>query len=356
MALSENAMAAVKNGKNGKNAELLTAVSKRGNLKGANSNTIALVMEQYKDQIARVLPRHLTAEKMIQISTTVIARNPQLMECNLPSVIGCVIGASMLGLDLNPQFGQAYPVPYFNKNSGQKEAQLIVGYKGYVQLARNTGELSTIYAELVHENDQFNYQLGLNPDLTHVPADGDRGKMTRVYAVAKYKDGGFNFVVLTKDEVEKYRKRSKSPNKGPWVDDYGPMCKKTAIRRLKDYMPMSPDKDFAKALAVDGNTVQLGNIKQDGIDLMDVPDVPYEDVTGEAEINEEPDTNGQIGPDEEAPEGLPELLELHEELEDVLDNKIKGEWQEWRVSDSANNPAKIKEWRTALLTVKNAKK
>src|SRR5690606_11267902 len=120
-----------------------------------------------------------------------------------------------------------------------KECQFVIGYKGMIDLARRSGNIESIYAQVVKENDEFEYQYGLEPDLKHKPAMKDRGKTIGAYAVAKFKDGGYQFEFMSVDEIEKRRKRSAAKDSGPWVTDYDEMCMKTVIRHMFKYLPIS---------------------------------------------------------------------------------------------------------------------
>lgn len=120
------------------------------------------------------------------------------------------------------------------------ESQFIIGYRGLIDLVRRSGQVSTIEAREVHENDEFDFSYGLNDTLHHKPKLGDRGAVIAYYAIAKMKDGGYNFMVMSKEEVEKHRdKHAKAKNFGPWKDEFDAMSKKTVLRQLIKYLPIS---------------------------------------------------------------------------------------------------------------------
>jgi len=124
-------------------------------------------------------------------------------------------------------------------------------------------QATSISAHCVYENDEFEFEYGLNEKLSHKPnMDGDRGDMVAVYAVAKFKDGGYAFVVLSKSDIEKIRKRSKSPESGPWITDYEAMARKTAIKQLCKYLPLSIE--VQRALVSDETTKR--EIKEDMVE------------------------------------------------------------------------------------------
>jgi recombination protein RecT len=172
--------------------------------------------------------------------------------------------ASILGFQPVQALGQCYFVPFGNTKSGNKDVQFIIGYKGYVDLARRSGEIKTIYAHAVYSNDDFKYELGLEPVLHHVPAEGDRGELTHSYAVAHFTNGGYAFEVVDKYQVLKRRKASQSSKSdySPWVKWEEEMWIKTAIRILSKWLPLSVD--IAANISSDEKTIAPENFGQDG--------------------------------------------------------------------------------------------
>lgn len=194
--------------------------------------TIAAYMKKMEPQFAQAMPKHLNPERLTRIALTTIRTNPALLTCNVPSLMAAVMQSAQLGLEPG-LIGHCYIIPY------GKEATFIIGYKGMIDLARRSGQIVNIYAHCVYEKDLFDYELGLNPKLDHKPAKGDRGKLEYVYAVAHFKDGGYQFEVMDLHEIEKRRSRSKASKNGPWVTDYEEMAKKTVIRHMWKYLPIS---------------------------------------------------------------------------------------------------------------------
>ena len=207
-------------------------------LKGAKSSDVMNFFNRFKGQIAQALPRHLTPERMIAMATNLITQNPKLAECSLPSLVGAVMQSSILGFQPVQALGECYFVPY----GGQIQFQ--IGYKGFIRLAQRSGELTDIYAEIVREGDVIEYELGLHRKLVHKPVLGNTGRILYSYAVAHYKSGGYSFVLLTADEIEKLRKRNtsqKGSTSGAWATDYEAMAKAKAIKQLAKYLPLSVD-------------------------------------------------------------------------------------------------------------------
>lgn len=156
------------------------------------------------------------------------------------SFVGSCVVLAQLGLELGP-LGQAYLLPFRNNKNNSTECTMIIGYKGMIDLARRSGQIISLTAHAVYENDEFKYAYGLNEILEHRPSLNDRGALVAVYAVAKLRDGGHQFEVLSVKDVELVRSKSKAKDFGPWKSDFDEMAKKTAIRKLFKYLPVSVD-------------------------------------------------------------------------------------------------------------------
>ena len=202
------------------------------------AQTIAAYLKKMGPEIEKALPKHMDADRMARIALTTIRTNPKLLECSVPSLLGAVMQSAQLGLEPG-LVGHCYFVPFKNGKTGQSEVQFIIGYKGMIDLARRSGNIESIYAHAVYANDTFEYEYGLHPKLVHKPAMTERGEFIGAYAVAHFKDGGYQFEFMPKEEIERRRKRSKAANAGPWVTDYEEMAKKTVIRHMWKYLPIS---------------------------------------------------------------------------------------------------------------------
>jgi recombination protein RecT len=217
--------------------------------KQAGGSTVARFFEANKASIAAVLPKHVTAERMLKVALGVLRTTPQLMDCTTESLFGAVVQCAQLGLEPNTPMGHAYMIPFANRKAGRTDVQVIIGYRGLLDLARRSGQIISIAAHAVRAGDEFRYAYGLNEDLHHIPAD-DAGDITHFYAVAKLVGGGHAFEVLTRSAVDRIMHRTQSKgNYGPWKDHYEEMGRKTAIRRLFKYLPISIE--IASAVALD---------------------------------------------------------------------------------------------------------
>jgi recombination protein RecT len=211
--------------------------------------TIRDLLLKNKDQIAMALPRFMSVDRMIRTVMTSVAVTPGLLDCTPRSLLGAVIMSAQLGLEPGVM-GQAYFIPFRNSKAGTTEIQFIIGYLGLLSLCRRSGTISTIQAHEVYEKDTFTYAYGLNPILEHRPSqDAEPGNITHFYAVARLKDGGGQFEVMTLAQIEKHRDRySRAAKQGPWVSDFTAMAKKTVLRRLCKLLPASVELQTAVSL------------------------------------------------------------------------------------------------------------
>ena len=197
-------------------------------------------------ELRRAIPKHLTVDRLLRVAMTSIQQNPKLLDCTEHSLLRCIMVCAELGLEPSNFLGQAYLVPF--KNHGVLEAQLIPGYRGYIALARRSGQVQTVSSQVVYENDHFVLQYGLEDKLEHVPAEGDRGKVKGAYVVFRYKDNSYSFDYMPKSDIDAVRRRSKAANDGPWVTDYAEMAKKTVIKRHAKLAPLSVEFQTASLL------------------------------------------------------------------------------------------------------------
>lgn len=204
----------------------------------ARQPTVKDLLVRAQGRIAAVLPRHIRPEKMLRLATVELAKNPKLGECDPMSVLSAVVDASRLGLEIGTH---AHLVPFRIK--GKQLCQMIPDYKGLIALAMRGG-VKSIYAEVVYAADTFKMQKGTSPLIVHLPdLRGDRKEenIEVFYSVAVLDEGLVDFDVMTKDEVDKIRARSKASGAGPWVTDYVEMGKKTVMKRHLKTLPSSTE-------------------------------------------------------------------------------------------------------------------
>lgn len=230
-------------------------------LKSTKAQTLQNYIVSMKSGISAALPSVMTPERFTRIALSAVSGNPKLQQCDPASFVAAMMNAAQLGLEPNTPLGQAYLIPYGN------QCQFQIGYKGLIDLAWRSGEIADIQAETVYENDTWEYELGLNPKLRHVPADYNRGDPVRYYAVIRTKDGGTISAVMSIEDVRAHGKKfSKSYNNGPWQTSFDEMAKKTVLKKALKYAPLK--SDFVKGVSND-ETVKQDICK----DMTEIPDI-----------------------------------------------------------------------------------
>ncbi|MGZ0105174.1 recombination protein RecT [Achromobacter sp. KK8] len=238
----------------------------------AGIGQVKAFMESQKATLAAVLPRHVSPDRMLKIALGAMRTTPKLMGCTVESLMGAVVQVSQLGLEPNTPLGHAYLIPFENRQKNTTEVQIVLGYKGLIDLARRSGQIVSIAAHEVCANDHFEYSYGLDEKLEHRPAMGDRGEVIAFYAVAKLVGGGHAFEVMSNQQVLDIRdasqgwkqaKRYGKTENTPWGAHYAEMGRKTVLRRLFKYLPVSIE--LANAAALDelnarGESQALDNV------------------------------------------------------------------------------------------------
>lgn len=270
----------------------------------ARDNSAALIglLQKNMRAIKSALPKHLTGERIARVALNNIRHNPKLMACAPETLCYAIMEASSLGLEIDMR-GQAYLVPFWNKKTSSYDVKLIVGYKGLLDLCWRSGQLQSIMAEVVGENDNFSVTLGLEPKLEHTPnfVDG-RGEIIAAYAVAIMKDGAKQFVVIPRADLEKVRYASKSDESGPWVDWTEEMYKKTALKRLCKLLPLSPE--IQRASVID-DQADAGVSQSLADTIIDIPvQEPQEQPAPESSPEPQPEPEVEYQ-DEADPEPIP---------------------------------------------------
>lgn len=274
--------------------------------KPTTTSTLRDMLEQRRDSIAQLIPKHLSADRLMKVALNCVSKTPTLQACTPLSLLQCVITAAELGLEPGGALGHAYLVPF------KTTATLIIGYRGFIQLMRNTRQLASIRAVVVHEKDLFKLREGIEQSIKHEPyLDGDAGPLKYVYCVAKLKDGSIQVEVMTRAQIEAIRTRSRSGGAGPWQTDYEEMAKKTVVRRIAKYLPLSAEVekaiehdngDFVDGEVVGGEAQAVGapvaaelasQKAKRKLGIVDVPEIPAETAT-EAEPAGDPMTTQSV--------------------------------------------------------------
>lgn len=256
---------------------------------------ISNLLAKQADAIKAALPAVMTPERFSRIALTAVNGNPKLQEACVKSpmtFLGALMTAAQLGLEPNTPLGQAYLIPYKKSQKVEgswvqtPECSLQLGYRGLIELAYRSGEVSMVDAQVVYENDTFEYELGLDPKLKHIPAKANRGKPIYYYGMFRTKSGSVGFKCMSHEDIIDHAKRfSKAYNKekntftGPWADSFESMAKKTVLIAALKYAPMKTD--FVKAIESD-NAVR-SEISADMVSSPREDDIIDVEVQGDSE-------------------------------------------------------------------------
>ncbi|NKU63863.1 recombinase RecT [Rhodococcus hoagii] len=263
--------------------------------------SLATLINQMKPELQRALPKHMDPDRMARIALTVLRQTPKLNECKPESFLGALMTAAQVGLEPGP-LGEAYLVPY------GREVTFVAGIPGPRE-ARMAVWTARIHCGTCRVRGR-RVRLLVWPlaDPRAQPALRDRGDVLAAYAVATFKHGGNAFEIMSREDIEAIRKRSKASGSGPWVTDWNEMARKTVMKRLAKWLPLSPE--FANAVQRDGTVrteigVQLDDVKPDWIEgdvELDASRVTADEIAGGASAPAEGADNEQAA---DAEGGLP---------------------------------------------------
>lgn len=302
------------------------------------SNAVATVkpIDRFKKEISLrkemmipLLPKNLSYDRFEAMVIAAVGMNPELLNCDRASLLKACIQASELGLSLNPTLGEGDILIVKDWKSKSNHAQFRPRYMGLMKLARQSGMISKIEAEVVRENDEFVIEKGDEPRLKHSIKLGKRGPLIGAYCVWTLKDGTKQFEVMDRDQILAIRERSSAKKDGkavgPWLTDEEEMWRKTVVRRASKYMPRATDAFV--------NAVTLDNLHEAGHDvdfadgeIIDItePEAPFEDFIDITDVEPEPEPEEEPAPKPRsrsraldelaakvAPQPEPEETELH---------------------------------------------
>lgn len=258
-------------------------------------NTVKAMVEKNLGAIQMALPKHLNPDRFARVFYTTILKTPKLLDCEPRSLVSALIQCSELGLEPINALGQIYLLPFYNSKARRYEVQIIPGYRGYIQLAQNSGKIVDISAHVVYENEPFELTFGTEETITHTPKPpSERGeKKLGVYARAVFANKTVKTIWLWTEDVYKHRESSsgawemdwntkppkpvldKDGNKvlgktSPWKLWEDEMFCKTAIRTMAKFLPLSPE--FKKMESLD-TTIEAGQSQREPISFDDVGDI-----------------------------------------------------------------------------------
>lgn len=265
-------------------------------------NTVKAMVEKNLGAIQMALPKHLSPDRFARVFYTTILKTPKLLDCEPRSLVSALIQCSELGLEPINALGQIYLLPFYNTKARRYEVQIIPGYRGYIQLAQNSGKIVDISAHVVYDKEPFELVFGTEEKVIHTPKPpSERGeKKVGVYARAVFANKVVKTIWLWTEDVYKHRESSsgawemdwttkppkfkldKDGNKilgasSPWRLWEDEMFCKTAIRVMAKFLPLSPE--WKKMESLD-TVAEAGDSQREPISFDDVGEII--DITQEA--------------------------------------------------------------------------
>ena len=199
--------------------------------------------------------KYLARERLVNLAQLAISKMPDLQKVPATDIIAELINCSRLGLEPNVEGGRwLLPFKRHGKNGGPDRYELvaITDYRGLIDIARRSGEVVAIHADMRHAKDRWEYWVDSSGEtlvhLKHEIADGARGDMMGSYAIVKLRGGEVQAAYLTMDEIAEAKESSASKDSqySPWQKRFPSMAKKTAIRRLYNFLPKTPEIQAAR--------------------------------------------------------------------------------------------------------------
>jgi len=195
------------------------------------NQSLAKILNDAMPELRKVAPKYVNLTRMVSLAVEAKMRNPLLAKCSPVSVLNFCKRCAEAGTD-RIGAGGMWAVPFWNKKNGTYDMTPMPDWRLIVEKAKKAKAIIHATSEAVYENDEFDYERGLNPGLTHKPALSNRGKLKAVYCVYALPDGTKDFAVMdVSEDIEPIHKRSKAADAGPWVTDYAEMAKKTVVKR-----------------------------------------------------------------------------------------------------------------------------
>jgi recombination protein RecT len=189
------------------------------------------ILEKQSSEFKKVLPRHIDVDRFIRIVFSAVRKNPNLLSFSRESLLSACMDAAEDGL-IPDGFEAALIV---RKGKVCYEPM----YQGLMKLAYQSGNLKSIKASVVYENDKFSYWL--DDEGEHILYEpiliGDKGAPILTFCQGLLFDGGMYIEIMTEEEMQNIRKMSaseRSPWSGAFADE---MRKKATVKRMCKMLP-----------------------------------------------------------------------------------------------------------------------
>lgn len=200
------------------------------------------LLESMRGEFVKALPKHVGIDHFMRLALTEVRQNPTLGQCDAPSLLGALMVSARTGLEVGGPLGELYLTPRRDKSRGMVVVP-IIGYRGLLKLARNTGTVGTVDAELIREGDHFSMGFDLAKGGKFVewhPADYlDTRPVIGVLAHAEIIGAGIQYRYLPIEKVLERKARGSAGDRGPWASDFEAMIRKTGLRHLSSVLPQS---------------------------------------------------------------------------------------------------------------------
>jgi recombination protein RecT len=239
------------------------------------------LLKRAMPEIARALPRHLSAERMSRIALTCFRDTPKLADCDPLSVLASCIRAAQLGLEPGIN-GRAYLVPYYNNKAKRTECQFIPGWKGLVELVNRTGR-ATCWTGAVYPGDEFEWGLGDRPFLKHKPGDEfDDKRLERTYAIGRVNGADWPVIECwSGTRIRKHRDRYNKVGDSHYsFTNWEMYARKIPLMQVLKYLPSSPELEAAMHLSTLADAGDSQGLTLEGVLTDPVGDPPVSDVGG----------------------------------------------------------------------------
>lgn len=268
-------------------------MAETGQTLAKRAETLQDMLVKYRNQIERALPKQINVERFNRMALTYAVRRPEVLGCELKSIVVAFMQAAQLGLEPDDVRGHAHIVPFWDTKKRAFIATFIPGYKGLIDLALRSKQVSLIDCHIVYDKEPHEYKAGLMPILEHTPMPPAlRGEPIAAYAIAKMKDGASKYVWLWVDEVYKIREKSAGwkayvagkTKSSIWLEYPEIMMLKTAIRYLAKFIPQSPELQKATGIeeAIDtGQPIKEFFFDEDAIEHLEEKRLEREQADGE---------------------------------------------------------------------------
>jgi recombination protein RecT len=287
---------------------------------GSQREQLEAIFTQALPKLAVVVPRHTDPNKLVRLGLAAIMKDPNLLKCTPASLLLSLLQIASLGLEPNTPLQQAYLWGTKNKKKIKQpngatietwvdEAQPIIGYRGYILLATQAGDLADVDADTVYEKDVLRVFRGTSPRIEHEPFQGDNaGPMVGTYTTWTLPSGAVKFHYWPLHRIKTYIKKfgfakgagGTSYLKSTYRDHEEAMVLKGNIRDATRFWPLSTERSdkVRKAFEIDnreasgvgpGFAEERSMIAQKAPDLLADLRALGDDPSGEVEFVVEPD-------------------------------------------------------------------